>query len=117
MITWDDVTDIATSLASVPIQTQQAILAQVELELDEVAWGAGIDLGRKYLAMHLGTLYLRNVGGDGAVGPVTSESVGDVSRSYAAPSMTDDAFSATGYGKEFVRLRDSFVVPRIGMVI
>lgn len=117
MIDWADVTAIAPSLTTVPVASQDALLAQVLIELDESAWGAGIELGRAWLAAHLGTLYQRGSSSSPAAGAVTSESVGDVSRSYAAPAAGSDVLSSTPYGQEFVRLRDSFVVARLGAVL
>jgi hypothetical protein len=98
-ITWSDVTDIASELSTVATDTQNAILAQVALQLDEDEWAELYDVGCVYLAAHLATVIARR----GSGGAVTSESAGVVSRSYAAASNSSQ-LSSTSYGVEYERL-------------
>lgn len=99
-IDWTDVTDIAPALSAVPEDTQTAILADVSELLDETYWGTKYDLGSKYLAAHMGTMYLR---GASAGGPVASESLGDASISYAVMASTDSLMD-TPYGRAYRNL-------------
>jgi hypothetical protein len=96
MISWADVQVIAPELTdtAVPTGTQAVLLAMVERQIDDVAWDELADDGRKYLAAHLGTVYVTTSGGGAAsVGPVTSESVGPMSRSYVTPRSSGEASS------------------------
>lgn len=101
-ITWaSDVVAIAPELASVVTATQNKILAFVDLQFNTTLWGDKLDMGKTYLAAHLGTLSRRA----GAGGPVVSESVGQVSRSYAASIASGAAMlESTSYGLEYKRL-------------
>jgi hypothetical protein len=93
-IAWADVTAIAPELTSTAVATatQTIILAMVnERMVDGDAWGDYADDGRRYLAAHMAT-----VSGAGAgAGAVTSESIGPLSRSYAA---VDGDLGTTKYG-------------------
>lgn len=75
------------------------------LQVDEDRWGSIADLGVAYLAAHLLTVSAR--GGSGAAGPVTSESVGSVSRSFGSSSSQagSGSLDSTSYGREHLRLR------------
>lgn len=101
-ITWDDVVNIAPELVDVAEATQDAILDDVALQLNDDIWGARINIGAKYLAAHLASITNRG----GAVGQVTEEKVGEVSRSYAVDSASGggSGLDDTSYGQEFQRL-------------
>jgi hypothetical protein len=102
-ITWADVVAYpAPELSTLATASQTAILAIVDRQIDVDAWGEFADDGRRLLAAHLGTLTRSGAGG--AAGPVTSETLGAMSRSYA--SMTTDAglLGTTKYGAEYLRL-------------
>lgn len=113
MITWADVVAVAPELASVATATQNAILADVAAQLVAAQWGSRYDVACTYLAAHLGTL--SKSGGQGVAGPVTSETVGSVSRSYAAPAVSESGMGSTSYGREYERLKKQNV-GRIGLV-
>ncbi len=107
-ITWADVVNLpAAELASVPTAAQDAILASLPLRMDVDAWGSKANLGAAYLAAHLATVGRR--GGTG--GAVTGESVGSVSRQYAAP-LAGNALAASAYGLEYEALLLSIPVFR-----
>ena len=72
MITWADVIAIAPELASVPVDTQNAILLDISKQLSASRWGERYDTACKYLAAHLGTI--STLGGQGASGQVIGES-------------------------------------------
>lgn len=100
VIDWTNVTDIAPELSTAPLAMQTAILAQVNAELDEDVWDTKVEIGRAYLAAHLGTILRRR----GAGGPVVGESVGSVSRQYSASIAAGAAMlGSTSYGIEFER--------------
>ena len=100
-IDWDDVVLIAPELSAVAAVAQTAILAAVDLQLHDTALGTMRDLCATYLAAHLGALTRRG----GVSGMVTSESVGQVSRSYAnSVAQGAGLYSSTVYGQEYERL-------------
>lgn len=99
------VTDVASELSTSAAATQATVLASVDAQINATQWGDLADFGRLYLAAHLGTVTAR--GGNGPGGPVASEAVGDLSRSYAnfSPMGSDALLDSTPYGKEYRRLR------------
>jgi hypothetical protein len=113
-IAWADVVLIAPELSAVVAGAQTAILADVVLQLDEDTCGTRYDLISKYLAAHLGTITLR--GASGAAGPVTSEKVGPLARSYAAPYSDSTDLESTPYGQEYLRLINTLAGVRIAVV-
>ncbi len=112
-ITWASVEAIAPELSDVSLASQTAILADVALQVGPNRWGseARADIGRKYLAAHLGSMTL----GGGSDAFVTSESADGVSRSYSVGSVSG-SLDSSSYGLEYRRLLRSLVVSRIGMV-
>src|SRR5688500_9353808 len=101
-IVWQDVVNIAPELSTLPLASQTAILADVALQMNADAWGSKLDLGSKWLAAHLATVGPRR---SGVGGPVVSESVGSVSRAYAASVAAGASqLGSTSYGLEYERL-------------
>lgn len=101
---------VAPELSTLSVETQNDILADVDNEVDAAMWNEFADKGKKYLAAHLGTLATR---GSAAVsGPVTSESIGPMSRSYSTEAASEAGLlSSTRYGVEYVRIRRIAVGP------
>lgn len=97
-INWSNVVDIAPELSTIPVNSQNAILAQVNTELSTTVWGTRIEIGRAWLAAHLATVS----NGGGAGGSVLSEKVGDVSRTYSDGGS--GGYSSSDYGQEFERI-------------
>lgn len=101
-ITQADVIDFAPELATVSESTWERILAYVN-ELDMTGVGeteATTMLARLYLAAHMATTTKR--GSSASAGPVTSESVGGVRRSYANVAATSaSSLSSTRYGQMY----------------
>lgn len=95
-ITWTNVSNIAPELATVPIGMQTEILADTLLMMSPTVWGSKFDMGRKYLAAHLATLDRRR----GAGGMLAGQTVGAVSRTFAAPSSSN-FYSTTSYGQTY----------------
>lgn len=100
-ITWADVQVLAPELttAAVPVPTQALLLQIVDLQIDDTAWDDLADIGRRYLAAHLGWLYAF-----GTAGFVTMETLGPMSRSYQLPPGVRGALSMSKYGIEYDRL-------------
>lgn len=103
-ITWADVTARAPELSTLDPVVQAAILADVTVLLSVDAFGDKYTMAACALAAHLGTLSKNK--GQGPSGPITSESTGRVSRSYAsAPQKArDDDYSATTYGLRYLSI-------------
>lgn len=124
MITWSAVIVLAPALSAVTSEAQTEILADVEREVAPSKWGSAVDAGRLALARHKGVLALAAASsGDGSgaiVGPVASETVGPVSRTYATTAGSSTA-SASGtldsspWGLEYKRLR-KMLGARFGLV-
>jgi hypothetical protein len=98
-IAWSDVTAMAPELASVAIGSGTDIVNFVNVAFDPDNLGGEDGPKLRYtrlnLAAHLGALIL--LGSTG--GTVTSESIGGLSRSYAAPNLQALALERTSYGQ------------------
>ena len=102
IFTWQDVCDVAPELAAVTdVGSQTALLNEAQAQLSPAIdnWGALYRQGVLYLTAHLATLALRR-----GSGPVTAESVGQLSRSYANLVNLHGYYGTTAYGVEFMRL-------------
>ncbi len=119
-ITWTDVTNHAADLSTVTTAAQTDILAHVNTVLNVEMFGGEtapmLKLARVYLAAHYGAVW--GQGAAGAAGPVVSEGMGGLQRSYAWSAMTGDpdSLSSTAYGKAFRSLVRS-TLARMPMVI
>lgn len=108
-IDWDDVLAHAAELTTTSADARIDILGYVNTTLVADEFGgestASYKLARIYLAAHFASI--AGLGAAGAAGPVTQESVGGVSRSYAQPfsSMgTPASLDSTAYGKAYRQL-------------
>ncbi len=102
--------------AALTDQVVQTAITLAELQINAELWADKVDAGVKYLAAHQLVVdgRLSSSGGVGvAAGPVTSETVGSVSRSFAAASSASSAhgseLSRTTYGMTFLRLKSTVV--------
>jgi hypothetical protein len=104
-ITWDDVAAFAPELTDADEIVRSGILAYVNATFNPDDWGGtaapALRLARIYLAAHLGTLTKR--GQSGKAGPISSESVGGISRSYATFSYPS-ILTTTPYGQALLEL-------------
>lgn len=103
-IIWADVVNFASELSTLDTDAQTDILAHVNSALNVTNWGGEdspqLRLGRIYLAAHFGTVSAQ--GGLGVAGPVTQESAGGLSRSYAwSTAASELPYESTAYGKAF----------------
>lgn len=101
-ITSADVLLIAPELSTLSAGQWTAIIADVEDEIDDAAWGTTTraDKAKKYLAAHKGTLAKRA----GAAGSVQSIAVGGVSVNYGSGAQMGTGLDSTSYGVEYKRL-------------
>lgn len=93
---------IAPELASVGDPTWTKVIADVLLQINEAAFGVRAAIAAENLCAHAMTFAAQASGA--VTGPVQSESVGDVSVSYAvsvSAAMTD--LGSTKYGQEYRR--------------
>lgn len=103
-ITWDDVLLFAPELSTFDSDAQDEILLFVNEEgIDVTQWGGEdaqrLRLARIYYAAHIATASSQG-GNGGAAGPVTSETAGGLSRTYAFASVASDLLlDSTNYGR------------------
>lgn len=106
-ITWSHVTELEPGLSEAPTTLQTTILAYVH-EVVGVAYLGGEDsarlkMARALLAAHLAKLAEQLAGGQTA-GPVTSRSMGGISKGWASAQMSDDGLQRTGHGSAYLLL-------------
>jgi len=102
-----DVLDFAAELSTVPDAAWTKILAHVnQINLTSDDTDEDRVLARIYLAAHIGKK-IKPGSNTSAAGPVTSESVGGVRRSYAsviATSTANSSLQTTPYGQLYLEL-------------
>ena len=94
-INWTYVVDLAPELSTVPVAQQTLLLESAYRLLNAGVCGDRLDTMAAYFAAHLATLQKRK----GAGGQIVSQTVGQVSRTYASPQSAYLNLSATGYGQ------------------
>ncbi len=109
-VVWADVISIATELSVIDGIARVYILDYVNGPgLDPASFdgeaGATTRLARIYLAAHMGSSIGKGAAG-AAGGPVTSESMGGLSRSYStgAVAASADSTGSTDYGRRYEAL-------------
>lgn len=95
--------DIAPEMASVPEATRQRLIEYAALQVN-FGSPAIKDLATAYLVAHQYAVSQKA----GAAGAVTSETEGDLSRSYGG-SLSESPYGASSYGQEFERLMRMFI--------
>lgn len=87
-------------------------LAQAVNRTNTIAWGSKADDATLYLAAHIATI-MKN-GSATPAGPVTSEAVGSVSRSYGVSLVAArENYASTVWGRMYLELRSTLFVPRV----
>ncbi len=110
-VTADGLQELYPAFASVSDTYIEVWLTAAEAAHTSAKWGNVYDAAMYAWAAHHLTLYPASTGGDGAPrGPVSSESVGGISRSYADPTggitaAGDAFFKQTSYGLAYLALR------------
>lgn len=109
-IVWTDVVALEAGLVSTPLVAQTLILDFVhEVVGAQYLGGEGAKrtkMVRSLLAAHFAKV-IEQIGQGQATGPVTSRSIGGISKSWLAAGMTDDGLQRTGHGSMYL-----FVVRR-----
>lgn len=100
---------IAPELFTVAAETWTMILADVAADVSLSTYGTRQERAQRYLAAHYLTLIASS--SKQTSGPVSSESVGQVSVSYAAVNYRDRSrYDETVYGRQFVNIRKGRVI-------
>ena len=97
--------DLTGSLDEVSPDRIECIIAdEVPCYVNEAHWGTCADLAQALVAAHLITLALK--GGSGPAGPVTAESGGGLSRSYASATVSAASgfWQSTTFGQRYWQL-------------
>lgn len=85
------------------------VLKDVDHFVKKAVWGDTTELAQRYLAAHLLSAAYLPVGGRG---PLSSVSIGGVSRSFTLPYINQKTvLGSTQYGLMYMELRDMTVVP------
>lgn len=104
-ITWADVVALDAALASAPTALQTVVLTFVHETVGVHALGgeesARLKMARSLLAAHFAAVF-RQISDGQATGPVTSRSIGGISKSWIAGQMTDDGLQRTGHGSLYL---------------
>lgn len=110
-ITAEDIANVAPELAISATLTEERInlfIDYARLYVSENKFGPKAKLGIILMCAHMLTKYGSGSGG-GYVGGIASESVADISVSYAAPtiqgSASDQILNTTTYGQQYLMLR------------
>lgn len=108
-VVWTDIRDLPSGEFSTLTQGQiDPFIARAKRRVNEGHWGDQYDDGVMYMTAHLLALSRRP---SSAAGVVVSETVGSMSRSYAAPT-SGDLMQSTSYGQVFADLsRDLISTP------
>lgn len=102
----------APALASLSDAQCEKAITEAYLQMDEDTWGDLYDTGAFYLAAHIATVAaLRGT----TAGAIQSESVGQVSRSYAAAVSED--IGSTSFGAEYRRLVSNLIDARMPVIM
>lgn len=108
----DDVIAYEPAAASIDEERIDLFIGYAETQVNRDVWGDLADQAVILLTLH--GLYTTgpSSGASSGQGPVTSEKVGDLQRSYASPASgaySDSTLARTGYGQEYLRLRKTLV--------
>lgn len=76
-------------------------IAEAALQVLEARWGSFYALGLSYLTAHLLSSVPSAPGNSGALGPVTSKRIGDVSVTYGAVGSVSTVNGSTSYGQQY----------------
>lgn len=120
-VTAADVIAIAPEFAGMDDAQIEPFIEIARDFVNETTWGSKAANGIRYLAAHLvKTLGIDAddaTGNTDATGPITSERVGDLSRSYgsalsnaAHASLSDQMLATTRYGQVFVMYRKTLLI-------
>ena len=83
-------------------------ITYAECQVSESEFRCAYDLAVAYMTAHLQAVAGRDSGTSGFTSSIKE---GERSINYTPPSATDVDLMTTSYGAEFVRLKNSFVIP------
>lgn len=114
--TVDDVIAIAPQFSEEEPSRINYFLSQAALFINRTIWGPKADAGQAYLTAHFLASTPSASGGAAAAGPLASESVGGLSRSFAVPSMGNASdYTSTAYGRVFEQMKRTLLIsPVVG---
>lgn len=91
-------------------------LAQAERRVNTTQWGEKADDATLWLTAHLLKIDCQIRGGGTPVaGPISSERVGDLSRTYSVPGgrLKDSFLASTVYGQQYLEMRKEMIGTRV----
>ena len=104
MVTPATIKSLFTEFASLNDSYIQQYITAAALTTSAAMFKAGEDHATSYLTAHLLTIAKRANGS--ITGSITQQKVGDLSRSYSAPTgFVINALEGTAYGQEYLRFR------------
>lgn len=102
-----DIVVLYPELSGVPETQVNATVAMARAFVSEDVFSPNAKLALTLYSAHL--LMMAEQRRGGAAGPLTSETVGKLSRSYAAPSQQSNQLMNTSAGQQFKILRDAAI--------
>ena len=114
MITWADVLKVAPALSTLSPEQQTLFLGFAETTLNVTEFGDKYNMACTYFVAHIATVTKNGANGPG--GPISAESTGRVSRSYAVPANGDPYWGTTMFGRTYLMIVDSLLA-RAGFVL
>lgn len=106
--TWDRIILTAPELSTLTTNQKSIILEDV-INLVSSAFGDMQEMAQRYLAAHMGTVFLSTT--KESSGPVQSESAGDASVSYGQLSIKDiNRYDTTSYGRQYLAIRNASIL-------
>lgn len=113
-ITPDDVIAVAPQFAEEDPARIQLFIDIARDFINFRVWGPKARTGWIYFTLHLLSSTPDADGGSGAIGPITSEKVGDLSTTYAdVAAGASDANSSTPYGRIFDQMKKTLLTTMI----
>lgn len=95
---------LAPEFATYDATARDLVAAEAERLVNTSVWGAKAPMGVVYMTAHM--LKVAQLSAGNTAGPVTSEKVGDLQRSYGGSTANQDhELGLTKYGQEFLRVR------------
>lgn len=115
MVTPSDIIAFASQFKDLDPAKIALFIEKAKLSIPEEKWGVKYDFAVILLTCHLLTLdKMASQSGGGVAGPVTSETVGDLSQSYGFFNLggykIDPSLAQTIYGLEFQHLQKSILL-------
>ncbi len=99
------------AFASTDAGTVTAAIEEAERSTNRAHFGGRADDAVKYLAAHI--LHQDAGGAGAAAGPMTSETKGPISRSFAVSSTSSDPRASTAYGRRYLELLQTTFAGRV----